>query len=579
MRPTNRLLLAALLAALRAGPAGAQALQRGFELERAGRPAEAAETYLTTVRSQPANIPALLGLERVLVALGRQWELLPLVQRGLAADSANDGLRALLVRTYVTLGFGDSAETFVRRWADAGAHVEGPYRELALAYQDGGRLSEARRVLLTGRRAVGSPDALAVELAELAERDADWEAAAREWAAAVAAAPTYLPTAAERLRGIPLERRPRVLSGLTGADAPVPVRRLAAELVLGWGDPARAWEMFEGTVERGSQEAVQALRRFADLAGAIGTPAGQRARGLALGRFADLVPPPLATRMRADAARALLDAGDWAAASRMLETIAGDRGTPADVRAASQATLIRALIGHGDLGRASALLESSTALAGEERLELQLALGRAHLRGGDLAAADSALAGDVSVEAMALRGWVALYRGDLGQAGELLRDAGPYAGPPGDATDRSQMLALLQRVTVPHSAELGAALLLLARGDSAGGVAALRAAAQRLDPAAGRPEVLLLAGQVAARLGGVHDSSAVAVFADVVRLGGSGAAPPAAELEWARLLIRRGATRDAIAHLEHLILTYPESAVVPQARRELERAHGVIPQS
>jgi hypothetical protein len=65
----------------------------------------------------------------------------------------------------------------------------------------------------------------------------------------------------------------------------------------------------------------------------------------------------------------------------------------------------------------------------------------------------------------------------------------------------------------------------------------------------------------------------------VVLTGGTTAAAPAAELEWARLLLRRQRTTEAIRHLEHLILTYPESAVVPEARRELERAKGAIPKS
>ncbi|HEX4627299.1 MAG TPA: hypothetical protein VH137_00795, partial [Gemmatimonadales bacterium] len=61
--------------------------------------------------------------------------------------------------------------------------------------------------------------------------------------------------------------------------------------------------------------------------------------------------------------------------------------------------------------------------------------------------------------------------------------------------------------------------------------------------------------------------------------GGQGAAAPAAELEWARFLARRLQTPEAIKHLEHLILTYPGSAVVPEARRELERTKGAIPKS
>jgi hypothetical protein len=144
------------------------------------------------------------------------------------------------------------------------------------------------------------------------------------------------------------------------------------------------------------------------------------------------------------------------------------------------------------------------------------------------------------------------------------------------------MLALLQRIPEEASPELGAALLTLARGDSAGAVTALRRAAGRL-PASnggGRPDVLLIAAQVAARMGGAtNEATATALFDEIVRGGGEGAAPAAAELEWARMLVRQGRGGDAIPHLEHLILTYPGSAFVPEARRELERARGAIPKS
>ena len=91
--------------------------------------------------------------------------------------------------------------------------------------------------------------------------------------------------------------------------------------------------------------------------------------------------------------------------------------------------------------------------------------------------------------------------------------------------------------------------------------------------------MLLLAGQVAARLGGPQDSTAARIFEQVARAGGTGAAAPAAELEWARLLVRQGRAAEAVERLEHLILSYPGSAFVPEARRELERARGAIPKS
>jgi len=93
--------------------------------------------------------------------------------------------------------------------------------------------------------------------------------------------------------------------------------------------------------------------------------------------------------------------------------------------------------------------------------------------------------------------------------------------------------------------------------------------------------VLFLAGRIAARPGAGPDAerAAAALFTEVVRTEGAGAAAPAAELEWARLLLRQLDAPGAIRRLEHLILSYPESAVVPEARRELERAKGAIPKS
>src|SRR2546427_10250736 len=99
----------------------------------------------------------------------------------------------------------------------------------------------------------------------------------------------------------------------------------------------------------------------------------------------------------------------------------------------------------------------------------------------------------------------------------------------------------------------------------------------------GAAELLLLAGRIAARPGAGPEEqrTAATLFAAVVRTGeeGTGAAAPAAELEWARLLLRQLEAPEAIRHLEHLILSYPESAVGPEARRELERAKGAIPKS
>src|SRR3989449_10921761 len=81
----------------------AQAMGQGFELERAGQYEQAAGIYLATLRADPTNLSALLGLERVLPPLNRLGELLPAAQRAAAASPTNTALRGVLLRTYVAL--------------------------------------------------------------------------------------------------------------------------------------------------------------------------------------------------------------------------------------------------------------------------------------------------------------------------------------------------------------------------------------------------------------------------------------------------------------------------------------------
>ena len=579
-RSINWAAVAALVLLASADPARVargQAIGPGFELERSGRYADAATIYFTTVRSDPTNLPALLGLERTLFVLNRMTELLPLVQNARARLPESPALRSLELRVYAALNQTDSLEAIALRWAASVPRSDAPYREWGLALADRRMWDEARRAYLTGRKTLGGEGTLAIELAELEQRAGNWEASAAEWARAVTRAADVGPNAASQLADAPAPMHEHVARILTGPDASVAARRVGAEVLLAWGQPNEAWVVLEQTLGQGDSDAQVALRRFADLAGALPTPEGHRVRGMALTRWADLVPSPVSERARAEAVRELLEGGDRAGARRVLEA-------HADATALGQASLIQILIADGQLDVAEARLETSkTALTADDRGALRLALAKARIARGELDRADAALGDDSSVTAIAQRGWIALYRGNLKGAMEAFRVAGPYAADRAAATERTAMMALLQRIQEESSPELGAALLTLARGDSVTGVAALRRAASRLPVQGGRLEVLLLAGQVAAQKagggGGDQEATAVALFDEIVRAGGEGAAPPAAELEWARLLVRTGRSAEAVPHLEHLILTYPNSAFVPEARRVLERARGAIPKS
>src|SRR2546426_9931978 len=58
-------ILGLILSVLVVRPLPAQAIGQGFELERAGQYDQAAAIYFATLRAEPTNLSALLGLERV----------------------------------------------------------------------------------------------------------------------------------------------------------------------------------------------------------------------------------------------------------------------------------------------------------------------------------------------------------------------------------------------------------------------------------------------------------------------------------------------------------------------------------
>src|SRR5919201_1323517 len=324
-----------------------QALSPGFELERTGRYADAANVYFAIVRADPINTPALLGLERVLFILNRPPELLPVVQKAGARAPENTALRGLELRTYAALNELDSLEAAALRWAAAAPQSEAPYREWGLALADHHLWADARRAYMTGRKALGSEGILAIELAELEQRTGNWEAAAEEWGRAAARSADVAPNAASQLADIPQALRERVIKLLTSPTAHPRVRRLAAELLLDWGQPVEAWTMFEPTL--GDSDAQVALRRFADLAGTLTTPEAHRVRGFALTRWADLVPWPLSAKARGEAVRELPEGGDRVAARRVLEGLARDSTAPREAHSVAQAALLQVLIADGQL--------------------------------------------------------------------------------------------------------------------------------------------------------------------------------------------------------------------------------------
>jgi tetratricopeptide (TPR) repeat protein len=164
-------------------------------------------------------------------------------------------------------------------------------------------------------------------------------------------------------------------------------------------------------------------------------------------------------------------------------------------------------------------------------------------------------------------GWISLYEGDLQSARRILKRT--------SETDQQLLLALafLARTKVDSAPQVGSAFLALVRGDSAAAAEQFEAAAPSV------PDAAALMMNAAARIVAARhdDSGAVRLWQQVSERYPNAPEAAEAELEWARVLRRKGDTAAAVQRLEHMILTYPRSALVPQARRELDLAKQSVP--
>jgi tetratricopeptide (TPR) repeat protein len=558
-----------LALALVAGPLAAQAdtgLAAAFDLERRGLFAEAAARYEAALDRSPGSLQALLGLERALTPLDRMREMAPYLGPALAAGRS-PAAYAVALRVWLAAGEPDSARRVVERWSQVDQDRLAPYREwgdLLLERRDPG---SARRAYELGRHATGDSTAFAMELAQAATGTGDLVGAAPEWARTVGEYPGLRPAAVQALASAGSADRPAILRALDAMGEGG--RSLAILLSAVWGDGAGAVRRLEQAPPSGP-DAGTLIRELATVLSSRSAPADRRAFGRALELLADRSPGPRAASLRLEAARAYADGGDRAAARRLLAALGQDPSARAALGPNVSKVVIGALIAAGDLEEAGRELDAARdRLSADDAGDLrrQLALGWA--LAGDLDRAQRSVPPDSSVETAALQGLLFLYKGDLAGARQAFRWAGPYAGTRPEATRRTALLALLQPIAADTLAALGQGIWSLDRGDSAGAVAELTPLAASLPAAKGGAELTLLLGRIAEARG--DTAGAERAF----RAAASAQAPataPAAAAELARYLLRRGRKGDAVAVLEHLILTWPTAAVVPEARRQLEAA-------
>lgn len=550
--------VAAPIAARAQAPADTMTFYRAMDLEGEGKFREAAPLFRQALHT-PVAVNALLGLERTYSELGWADSLLAPLDTLIAASPREPVFRSVQLRTLQTLGRERELRDAFERWTRAVPSDPTPYREYARILLQRNQAVAADSVLRRGAQAVGSGSGMALEVAQTRAALGLWQPSAESWRIALAESPYLTQAAAYALAPAPADARDGVRQVLAAPPADPAARRALADLELTWGYPSAAWDALADLHPDSAAAAV--WLDFAQRAEAEERWGLARSALVAALRWQRT--PELALR----AAKAALEAGDPAGA---LTLAAIPEGLDS-AHVAREYVPIRAqaLARIGRPAAASRLVEQYDRFippGARDALTRTIALG--WVRSGDLARARAALsAAGAEGDSSDAAGWIALYDGDLATARHLLR-AGSETTP-----ELALALGTIARVRADSARDLGAAFLQLARGDSAQAATALEAAADRYPTASSI--LLLTAAQI-------HDSrgeepQAFALWQRIVDRDSASAEAPEAELDWARALHRKGDAAQAKTHLEHLILTYPQSALVPEARRELDVVRKAVP--
>jgi hypothetical protein len=549
---------------------------RAFDLERRGDYAGAAAAYRAVLEQKPADVSALLGLERTLLPLNQGADILPAVRAALEASPSSSAIYGIALRAWAAAEQPDSVRATAERWARIAPTEEAPYREWGAAELGRQNRAGARAAYIGGRERLGRQDAMAAEMAQLALSEADYATALREWLLAARRLPGYRATAVATLSQAPLPARPGLLRML-GQEPDIMARRIESDLRARWGDPLGAFRILAPALPDDRVQAIAVLRGLLDQLRTLRSSPAKQAQGLVLEAIAVRSPEAQAVRLRLEAAQAYTAAGDRVSARRMLGGLADDRAAPRSVSSDAASTLVRVLIGEGKLEQAAQrLTELQPRMSADEYDALRRRLASGWIKAGDLTRAEATAARDSSVEGLALGGRIRLYRGDVRGAIELFTEAGPYAGDRTEATHRTALLALLQPLERDSMPELGEALLRLERADTAGAIEGLERAAANLPAGQGGAELHLLAGRLAAA--SARQADAERLFRTALVKEARSTAPAAA-LALSELLVASHREAEAVQVLEHLIITYPKSALVPQARRKLDEARGAVPRT
>ena len=546
-------------------------LQAAASEEFSGDLARAEETLRRLMGQRPTSARGLLALERVLRNQGRVHEILPFSGRYIDLRPIAADPRLLELRVYAELDDKSGLEDAAENWMDGGWPFSDPYREVARVF---GRVfgpERALSILERGRSEHGNPSLFAIEAGDFLKDLGRMEEAVLEWAGAIGDDGSQVSAVMQRVAGIEEGREEFVLPLLERLRQPPttgPRLRAGAQIALEAGVFGEARSLAETALEdlpgRPRRGFLTALAQQAQEVSAM---------GVALWAYEVLREG--ATRgaetraLDQNITVAALATGDTARALEAQHAIADDLPEGSTDRRQALAETLRLGIEWGGVGVRESLAEYAREFPYAPQLdELSMKLAVQLDAGGDREGARSLLAGVEGPRSALERGYLYMAAGEVIEGREALRDALPRVSSE-VATEVIALLDLLDRLEGETLAAFMRGAVLAHRERTVGALSELEVAID-VAPRDGRPPLLAMAARIADE-GGVPKQAAD--FRErIIREHPYASEVPEATLELARF---KGATPEgvdeAIRLLEDLILGQPNGAIVPTARRELQR--------
>ena len=534
----------------------------------------AEETLRRLLGERPTSTPGMLALERVLRAQDRIREVLPFAERFINLEPNASGPRLLELRVYAELDDGSGLEVAAEDWMDSAGSSAGPYREIRTVFARVFGPERALSVLERGRTELGRPSLFAMEAGDLLNDLGRMEEAVLEWAAVIGSEGSQVSAVMRRVREIEEDRETLVLPLLEQLRQPPTTGarlRAGARIALEAGvfDEARALAetALENLADRPRRGFLTALARQAQDVSAMGVvlwayealreSAGNEAETRALDQRITL---------------AALATGDTLRALEAQHAIAEDLPEGNIDRRRALAEVIRIGIDRGGAEMAE-MRESLAAFSREfpdapQLDELAVAVAVQLDSDGDREGARTLLAGVAGPRSALERGYLYLAGGEV-IPGRAALQAALSGVSPEIATEVIALLDLLDRLEGEALAAFMRSAVLAHHGRAEGALSELEAAIDAA-PQDERPPLLAMGARIAD--GGLVPERAARFRGRIMRDHPYSSEVPEAALELARFM---GATPEggdeAIRLLENLILSQPNSAMVPTARRELQR--------